>query len=143
MPEIKYALITTLSPLCWTLYTVLGKKLVHERSPLVVTYLSIVLGTIPVLPFVSGHFLHTLAHMGATHWLALFHLSVMSTLIGFWIWIAALRRLPATSVASFIYLNPPFAAAFGWLLFGEEVTGLFLLGSTVVLFGLYLSQSRR
>ena len=51
--------------------------------------------------------------------------------------------LPATSVASFVYLNPPFAALFGYLFFGEEVTILFLLGGAVVLTGLSLAQTRR
>ena len=140
-PEVKYALITSLAPLSWTFYTILAKDLVRERSPLTVTYISLVIGTIPFLFVIDGQFLHTLIHMGHTHWLALFHLSVMSTLIGFWIWVTALRRLPATEVASYIYLNPPFAALFGWLLFAEEITGFFLLGSAVVLLGLYLSQS--
>lgn len=38
-------------------------------------------------------------------------------------------------------LNPPLAAQFGWALFGEEITGMFLAGGAVVLFGLYLVQS--
>ena len=65
-----------------------------------------------------------------------------STLLGFFVWNYALRHLPASSVASFIYLNPPFAALFGWLLFGEEVTRWFLAGSAIVLAGLWLAQKR-
>jgi drug/metabolite transporter (DMT)-like permease len=80
--------------------------------------------------------------MDITHWIALAHLGILCTIIGFWIWITALKYMPATSVASFIYLNPPFAALFGWLFFDEEITVFFLLGSAVVISGLYLAQSK-
>ena len=141
--EVRYVLITGLAPLSWSLYTIIGKNIVRKRSPLTVTYLSLILGTIPFLALTSNHFLETLAGMGHTHWIALIHLSVLCTLVGFWIWITALRYLPATSVASFVYLNPPLAALFGWLFFQEEITGLFLVGSGVVLLGLYLAQSKK
>ena len=82
------------------------------------------------------------ALMEPSHWYALAYLSFASTLLGLFVWNFALRHLPASTTSSFIYLNPPFAAFFGWLLFGEEVTLWFLAGSAVVLAGLYLAQSR-
>ncbi len=138
--EIRYVLITALAPLCWTIYTLLGKTLTRRHSAVTVTYLSLVLGAIPFIAAVNGPFVETVLHMEWRYWIALIHLSVLCTIVGFWIWNAALQHLPATSVASFIYLNPPFAALFGWLLFGEEITGTFLAGSAVVLGGLYLTQ---
>ncbi len=141
--EVRYALITALAPLSWSLYTIIGKDMVKNRSPLTVTYLSLIIGTIPFLLAASTRFFATVSGMSLTHWIALFHLSVLCTLVGFWIWITALRYLPATSVASFVYLNPPLAALFGWLFFQEEITVLFLVGSAVVLLGLYLAQSKK
>lgn len=142
-PELRYALITALAPLSWAIYTIVGKNVLRETSPVVVTYLSIVIGVLPFLGEADGGFFRALAALGTTQWLALLHLSVLCTLVGFWIWFKALSRLPTTSVASFIYLNPPFAALFGWLFFKEEITGFFLAGAAVVLLGLYLAQSAR
>lgn len=141
--ELRYALIASLAPLSWALYTIIGKDLVKKYSPLTVTYLSLVIGTVPFFLMLDGDFFLKIASMKGTHWIALFHLSALCTIIGFWIWVFGLKHLPATSVASFIYLNPPLAALFGWMFFGEEVTGSFLLGSAVVLTGLYLAQMRR
>ncbi|MBN1884441.1 MAG: DMT family transporter [Candidatus Krumholzibacteriota bacterium] len=140
--EAIYALITALAPLSWSLYTIAGKDLLRRWSPLTVTYLSTIIGTLPFLVFADRAFFATIAGMGWTHWLALGHLAVLSTIVGFHIWNTALQSLPATSVASFIYLNPPLAALFGWAIFGEEITLVFLLGSAVVLAGLWLTQQR-
>jgi drug/metabolite transporter (DMT)-like permease len=142
-PELRYVLITALAPLSWSIYTIIGKNLLGKTSPLTVTYLTIIVGTMPFVGAANGHFFHTFATLTATHWLALAHLSILCTLVGFWIWFTALARLPTTSVASFVYLNPPFAALFGSLFFHEEITGFFLLGSAVVLAGLYLAQGER
>ncbi|MDD3642544.1 MAG: DMT family transporter [Candidatus Krumholzibacteria bacterium] len=140
--EMRYTLIAAAAPLCWSLYTILGKDLVRTWSPAAVTGLPILIGTIPLLPLATPAFFGRLAGFGWTHWASLLYLSVMSTIVGFFIWNYALRRLPATSTAAFIYLNPPFAALFGWLLFGEEITGRFLAGSAVVLLGLWMTQHR-
>lgn len=140
--DIKYMMIATLAPLSWSFYTILGKDLLANRSPAVVTCLPVVIGTLPLLFLATPDFFARTALMESSHWFALAYLSLASTLLGFFVWNFALRHLPASTVSSFIYLNPPFAALFGWLLFGEEVTLWFLAGSAVVLAGLYLAQSR-
>jgi drug/metabolite transporter (DMT)-like permease len=139
--ELRYVLITALAPLCWTVYTIVGKNLLAKTSAVTVTYLTIVIGTLPFLAAAGRPFLDALASFTPMHWIALAHLTVLCTLVGFWIWFAALESMPATSVASFVYLNPPFAALFGSLFFHETITGFFILGAALVLFGLYLAQS--
>jgi len=139
--EIKYALITSLAPLSWSFYTIIGKSVLKKHSPVVVTYLTIIIGTMPFLPFLTSGFFEKVQSMQLIHWIALTHLSIMCTIIGFLIWFSALKQLPATTVSSFVYLNPPFATFFGWLFFKEEVTIHFVLGSAVVLTGLYLAQN--
>ena len=139
--ELRYVLITALAPLCWSIYTIIGKNLLAKTSAVTVTYLTIIIGTLPFLGATGRVFVHVAASFTALHWIALAHLTVLCTLVGFWIWFAALKSLPTTLVASFVYLNPPLAALFGSLFFGEEITRFFLLGSAIVLLGLYLAQS--
>jgi drug/metabolite transporter (DMT)-like permease len=141
--DVRFAFITALAPLSWSLYTIIGKDLVRRYSPVTVTYLSLIIGTIPFITAAGPHFFITVGTIGWTYWLALSYLSLLCTIVGFWIWIMGLKHLPATSVASFVYLNPPLAAFFGWLFFGEEIAPLFLVGSAVVLIGLYMAQSQR
>jgi drug/metabolite transporter (DMT)-like permease len=141
--ELRYVLVTALAPLSWSIYTIVGNSLLGRASPVVVTYLTLVIGTLPFLAIADADFFRTMAAFSWEQWAALAHLSVLCTIVGFLIWVAALSRLPATEVASYVYLNPPLAALFGHFLFGEEITGLFVLGSAVVLFGLWLAQGNR
>ena len=141
--ELKYVCITALAPLCWTVYTVIGKSLLAHASAVTVTYLTVIIGTLPFLGSAGGAFARAFSSFTPLHWVALAHLTILCTLVGFWIWFAALAVLPATSVASFVYLNPPLAALFGSLFFGEKITGFFLIGSAVVLVGLYLAQGNK
>lgn len=141
--ELRYVLITALAPLCWTIYTIVGKNLLAKTSAVTVTYLTIIIGTLPFLAAAGRPFFDALASFSPMHWIALAHLTVLCTLVGFWIWFAALKSMPATSVASFVYLNPPFAALFGSLFFHEAITGFFIFGAALVLFGLYLAQSNQ
>jgi drug/metabolite transporter (DMT)-like permease len=141
--ELRYVLITALAPLCWTIYTLVGKNLLAKTSAVTVTYLTIIIGTLPFLAVAGKPFFSALASFSPMHWIALAHLTVLCTLVGFWIWFAALKSMPATSVASFVYLNPPLAALFGSLFFHETITGFFIFGAALVLFGLYLAQSNR
>jgi len=141
--ELRYVFITALAPLCWAIYTIIGKNVLERTSALTVTYLTIIIGTLPFLGAAGGGFIHTLASLTPLHWAALAYLTVLCTLVGFWIWFTALTSLPTTVVASFIYLNPPLAALFGSLLFKEDITKFFLVGAAVVLFGLYLAQGNR
>jgi drug/metabolite transporter (DMT)-like permease len=143
LSEFRYAGLATLAPVSWAVYTVIGKNLTGSSRPVTVSYLTLSIGTIPFLPLLDGVFISTVASMTATHWLALAHLSILCTIVGYLIWNTGLRYLPATSVASFIYLNPPLAAAFGWLFWGEQISIFFLFGSAVILFGLYLAQGRK
>lgn len=141
--ELRYVFITALAPLCWAVYTIVGKNLLAKTSAVTMTYLSIIIGTIPFLAAAGKPFLAHIASFTPMHWIALAHLTVLCTLVGFWIWFAALESMPATSVASFIYLNPPLAALFGSLFFHETITGYFIFGAAIVLFGLYLAQGNQ
>ncbi|MBI5785523.1 MAG: DMT family transporter [Rhodocyclales bacterium] len=51
-----------------------------------------------------------------------------------------IRHGSAVNVASLFYLTPPTTALLAWLLFGETLTGMALLGMAIAVFGVYLSR---
>lgn len=63
--------------------------------------------------------------------------------IGFLMWIWLLNIYPVSDMASFSLLTPLFAIGFGWLIFADEITPLFLLALALVLLGLWLVNRRR
>lgn len=51
-----------------------------------------------------------------------------------------IRHTGAVNVASLFYLVPPCTALFAWLLFGETLSGLALVGMAVAVWGVYLAR---
>jgi drug/metabolite transporter (DMT)-like permease len=51
-----------------------------------------------------------------------------------------IRHGSAVNVASLFYLTPPTTALLAWLLFGETLTGLALIGMALAVLGVYLSR---
>jgi len=141
------ALALTLSPLSWSFYTVATKHLLEqersagrEASPVMLTYVSLAIGAIPTLPLA---FLHrplqaAAAHWQPVRWVAALFLGLACTLLGYSLWNIALKRLPATHVTAFVFLNPPLALLFEWLWFGSVPSWGLLVGGGFVLAGVYL-----
>ena len=99
--------ITALAPLSWSIYSILSKPVFGAASPLVWTYLCIVVGSLPllvVLPFRGGPEMSTLSASG---WFALLYLSVLCTVVGYAIWAWLLRQLPASTLSFTVFFNPP------------------------------------
>ena len=134
------ALLLTLAPLSWALYTVLGKRLLGVASPLLVTYATLALASAPTVPMAlaDADLRATLARWPLERWAAALFLGVACTLLGYWMWNVALRRLPATTAASFVFLNPPLAILFEWLWLGSAPSWGLLLGGALVLAGVRL-----
>jgi len=136
-----HALSVLAAPACWAVATVVGKPLVTRESPLRVTYLSLAVGSIAFLavgPFSPG-FRRSIDTFTPSDWVAIAHLALLCTVVGFGIWYAALRRLPASSVAAFVLLNPPLAIAFGPVWGTDEPSGSVIGYGAWILAGVIVS----
>jgi O-acetylserine/cysteine efflux transporter len=105
-PYSLLVLVTAGAPLCWSLYSVLGKP-AGSGAPVLWTLLTILVGTAPllvVLPFRGGA---ELLELDAAGWTALLYLSLGCTIFGFAAWNWLLRHLPASTVGLTVFLNPP------------------------------------
>lgn len=134
------ALTLALAPLSWAVYTVLAKPLLVDHSPVATTIATLTAGSVPTLPFFffDTGFHQKVATWGAAPWGATLFLAFGCTLLGFWFWFEALRRLPASKTAAFIFLNPPLAIFFEWLWQDRMPLPGLLLGGALVLVGVYL-----
>ena len=134
------ALVLTLSPLSWAFYTVLAKRLLGKATPLLLTYLTLGIGSLPTLPlaFVHRGLRGAVAHWTPERWAAALFLGLACTCLGYVLWNVALRALPATNVAVFVFLNPPLTLLFEWLWFGTVPAWGLLAGGAMVLAGVYL-----
>ncbi|MGE0314611.1 MAG: DMT family transporter [Lautropia sp.] len=74
-----------------------------------------------------------------TGWAAIAFIGASSG-IGYFLWLWALRHAPATSVAVFLGLSPITAALLGVVLLGEPLTAGVVLGTLLVLAGLWVAH---
>jgi drug/metabolite transporter (DMT)-like permease len=137
-PYLSSALLLALSPLCWALYTVLGKLLPPGTDSFDATLAGLVVGCVPLLAFVDASLLPALrASPGALG--AALYLGIICTVGGYAAWTWALGRLPAGEVAAFVFLNPPLANLWAWLIEGTRLRPLFVAGAAVLLAGVALN----
>lgn len=134
------ALLLLGAPASWAVYTVLSKPLVSRHSPLHLTFLVLGLASLPTLPLAlaSQTLRAKLALWGGERFGAALFLSLACTLFAFWLWYEALRRLPASKAAAFVFLNPPLALFFEWLWFGRVPAAGLFVGGALVLAGVFL-----
>jgi drug/metabolite transporter (DMT)-like permease len=133
-PYLSSALVLTLAPLSWAVYTVIGRWLPAAAGALDTTYALLFVGSLPLV-FLATPALgrRLLDHPGALG--AALYLAVPCTLVAYAGWIWALKRLPAGEVAAFVFLNPPLANLWAWLFEGATLRPPFLLGAAVLLVG--------
>lgn len=81
-----------------------------------------------------------LAQARGPSWLAVAYIAYLSTLAGFAVWAAQLRRHPAAAVAPFTMLVPVFGLAFAAPMLGEPLTGLKLVAAALVLAGVAIAM---
>lgn len=84
------------------------------------------------------HWARRLATFSGTAWAATLFVGVSSG-IGYFAWLYALKHESPTRVTVFLALNPPAAALLGWALLGEPVHGSMLAGLVLVATGLWLA----
>jgi drug/metabolite transporter (DMT)-like permease len=136
--------------LCSAAYFLLGERAVADIDPLGLVTWGMVIGAVAI-GFVAppwtrpAGLLGTRVAFGAGHppvWLLLTLLVLVATVLAYACGISALRHLPA-SVASVLGLvEPVIVTVTAWVLLGEELTWLQLLGSAILLAGAYIVQRR-
>ena len=68
------------------------------------------------------------------------YLALVNTAIGYALWFRGLERLPAAHVSFLGLLSPVVAASAGWLVLGQDLNGLQLLGMALALGSLVAAQ---
>lgn len=66
------------------------------------------------------------------------YLGLAVSILAFLLWFYILKASGATAASSYHFLMPPLGMLFGWLLLGEHVSPLDLLGIVPVVLGIYL-----
>ena len=140
--EASYALMTMLAPLCWAVYTILGKSVVARHPPLLVTGTSMILAGLFSLVFVNPALVAKLPGLPASFWWAVLFLAIPCTVFAFVVWFGALERMSAGRLVGFVYLVPMFAVTFSRILLDEPLTLALAVGAAVLIAGVWMVQRK-
>jgi len=124
--------------LSWAAYTLIGKRLLADLSPLVATTYASICGTamLAALTAVVGDL--ALPPPTWKTWAAFAFLGVLGTGVAFVWFYEGVRRLGPARTAVFVNLVPVFAIAFGVAMLGEQVDASMLIGGAIVIAGVWL-----
>ena len=74
--------------------------------------------------------------------LNLLFLGCIASLACFLAWTWAIKKLGAMVATNYVYLNPIATIVFAWWLLSEQITAYFLVGTALILVGMYLADRR-
>jgi len=120
----------------WVIYTLLGKLVIKELSPLVATtYACLIGGAALFVPAWIEGFVQDFNSFPILVWLGVMYLGFLSSAIGFTWYYEALKAIGPVKTGVFINLVPVFGIFLAVLLLHEQFTPSLLLGTTLVLTG--------
>lgn len=128
--------------LCWAVYSLLMKYVTERYSTFFITRKVFFYGLITILPYYllyPGFPSFEVLFSSQVLWNLLF-LSVVASMICFLTWSWVIHQLGAVVATNWVYFNPITTILFAWWLLHEQITPWFLLGTIMILAGMYLSE---
>lgn len=124
------ALITAL---CYALFTVVGKPLVHKYGSAPTTILAALVGTTMMAPLISGTFFEQVSTLSAGAWVGVLYLSLLSTVFGYLMFYGLVGRGAVSRLSIQLYLIPIVGVVGGALLLGEAITPAVIVGGAMMI----------
>ena len=131
--------------LCWAVYSLLMRPALQHYSSLFITRKVFFYGLLTIIPyyiFVPGFPTLTTLLRPEVLWNLLF-LSVVASLLCYLAWTWVISRLGAVVATNWVYFNPITTILFAWWLLNEQITVWFLLGSVLILLGMFMADRKK
>lgn len=130
-----FILINTAS---WSLYLVISKPLMVKYNPFVLMRWIFLFGFIAVFPFTIGQSLKIdISSFVPSTWFAIIYIIVGTTFMAYFFITFSLKRLSASVVAYYTYLQPVLVALIGIIMFSELISFVKIVSALLVFAGIY------
>ncbi len=129
--------IMILGAVFWAVAIVFYKKFLTHVDPFVANFFQLSVGVLVLaaLSLLTNSF--TFPNDPMYPWIILY-IAIGGNVVGFSLWLFLLRQEDATSLSGSSFIIPVIALLFGWLLLGESISIQSMLGSALILAGIYL-----
>ena len=136
--------------LCWAVYSLLMKALTGRYSTLFITRKVFFYGLVSIIPYYilvpSDRWIFTSSvfqFFNISILLNLLFLGVVASMLCFLLWNWTISKLGAVVATNWVYFNPITTIIFAWWLLNEQITPWFLLGTLLILVGMYLCDKKK
>jgi len=133
-------LMLIFSAVCYSTYTIIGKKIIANNSPLLILALSTLMGTLP-LDIISIAVEPVELAYSVNIWGVLLGLSILCTVIGTLLYFEALRELEASKTNFFTFLIPVFAVIQASVFLSERIYPYQIGCGVLIIVGIWLAQT--
>ena len=131
--------------LCWALYTLLMKPVMGRYPAMFITRKVFFYGILTILPYYI--FVPDMPSwdvlMRPEVALNLLFLGSVASMLCYLTWSWCMKGLGAVICTNWVYVNPITTIIAAWLILGEQITTYFLLGSVLIIAGMYLSSKKK
>ena len=127
--------------LTWVAYTLIGKAIMTDLSPLVSVSYSSAVGAVAL--FVPAYFegmMRDLVHYSTADWFGIFYLGFFGTVLGFVWYYQGIKIIGPMKASQFINFVPISAVLLAFFMLGESITLSLLVGTIFVISGVYLTN---
>lgn len=128
--------------LCYALFAVVGKPLVHKYGSAPTTILAGLTGTAMMLPLLSGSFVDQVASLSFYGWMGVLYLALLSTVFGYLMFYALVSRGAVTRLSIQLYLVPVVSVIGGALILAEPVSPSVVVGGGLMLFAVGITTRK-
>ena len=125
----------------WVLYSLLGKKVLRNVSPLTAVTGACVMGTLCLIaPALNEGILSQTATYSISVWLGIFYLGFFGTALGFIWYYEGIRAIGASRAGIFINIVPVSSVILAFFLLNERIDTSVMLGAGLVIAGVYITN---
>lgn len=139
-----------LAALCWGFYSLMMIPAGERYDTLFVTRKVFFYGLLAMIPYYicrpeeAGIFISpSTFHPSPSTVFNLLFLGCIASMGCFLAWNWTMKKLGAVVATNYIYFNPVTTIIFAWLILSEQITVYFLIGTLLILVGMYLADRRR
>ncbi len=126
------------------IHVIVSKKLKYNYAAETLTFWSFAIGSLIFLPFFikefnSYNFLNTLNFQG---FIGIVYGVIFSSTLAYLLYMKGIQKIKTMEIGIFSYIDPVMAVVVAWFLLGETVNLTFIIGSVMVLSGIFLAEGR-
>jgi drug/metabolite transporter (DMT)-like permease len=132
-----------ISALTWTAFTVGGREFISRFPPLAAITPIMLAGCLTTFPFACLKWEWALLfHVSVYTWMGIVFLGIFCSGLSYLFWYAALEKKDSSVVGMYLYLEPVVTLVAAYLLLGEEIHWITVMGGGMALIGVYLATRK-